>query len=84
MKVAPEGRYEDEVQAIHTEADAAVTILMILEGNKGTGFSVAVSPDKIRWPIEDHPTNVAHILRGIADELDKSEPMLPRIKPKKE
>jgi len=57
------GKYNDVVMRVIKELDAHGVILIVLAGNKGSGFSVAVEEGII--------LNVPEALRTLADEIDR-------------
>jgi hypothetical protein len=61
------GKYDKECTIILHELDAAAVLLMVMEGNRGNGFSVAGDPSRGLW-LWDMP----RILREVADEIDRS------------
>lgn len=60
------GRYSDECNRAFEDSGAETTLLIILRGRLGSGFSVCT---KYQKSIERIPT----ILRGIADDIEKDQ-----------
>jgi hypothetical protein len=68
MKVKPgEGRYDPEVEFVINMTQAEVAVVLVLGGNRGTGFALAArDPGQLRL--------VAATFREIADDLEQSLP----------
>lgn len=58
------GKYDPEASAALASAQAAAVVLIVIGGDRGSGFSVqSMTPDTLR--------NLPNLLRGIADAIDQ-------------
>lgn len=62
MPIGP-GKYDDEATTVREQTDASGIILVVLEGRKGTGFSVQ-APGHVLFTLPE-------ILRALADQIDE-------------
>jgi hypothetical protein len=62
------GKYDDLCTAARQTAEADAALLVIFDGNKGSGFSAQI-PSELLF-------GIPAILRAIADDLEKSLPKL--------
>jgi len=59
------GKYDDLCTKARQEAEAAGAILLLMDGNKGTGFSAQLTLD--------HMFAIPGILRQMADQIEKDQ-----------
>jgi hypothetical protein len=64
MPVGP-GKYDAECTKALLDTNAACTVLIVLGGNRGNGFSVTS-----RVPVTDDSLGLARMLREMADQVD--------------
>lgn len=62
----PTGRYDAECIEVQKKTWARATILIVLDGVKGSGFSLVENTQAARIP----PTELVRILRELANELE--------------
>ena len=66
MEIKPRGNYDDECERQLVESGAELVVLIVINGNKGNGFSVS--------GIEGHRDSklprLPIILRDMADQID--------------
>lgn len=58
------GKYEPECTQAMQASNAAACVLIILDGDRGSGFSISA---RVNVP----PSTIASLLRQVATELDK-------------
>lgn len=58
------GKYGDEATEILKKTKARTVLLIVENGNKGSGFSVVTRDQSVRF-------RIPHILRLMADEIQK-------------
>lgn len=64
------GAYDTELRALLKNLRARGLVLMVVDGFKGTGFSVGVDPDYMQQWLREAPT----MLRMVADEIERDLP----------
>lgn len=64
MSGKPKGHYDEECEKLLNETEAAGVIVIVLAGNKGTGFSLSAIDPQV---VLDLPS----ILRTVADKIEK-------------
>lgn len=62
------GRYDDEAENLIKKLDAEMVIVCVLNGNKGSGFSVVSYSQEV---VDKMPS----VLRGMADQMDNDNKM---------
>ena len=63
MMTAGPGKYDDMATYVQEETDAHLVVIAIIDGNKGSGFSVqAVSMELLK--------RIPQVLRDLADSLE--------------
>jgi len=62
------GKYEPECELVRKNTEAAACVVIVIDGNRGGGFSVSV--DMSRAVVT--PLVLAKILRDVAGEIEKS------------
>jgi len=61
------GNYDDEAERLIKETQAAAVVLMVLDGTKGSGFSVS----GVEGNRDSVIVRIPAILRHMADEIQK-------------
>ncbi len=69
--VTGSGKYDAEVRAVMAGSAATVVLLVVVGGNRGHGFSVAVNDASLS--AEQALTEVPSLLRAIADGIDEDQ-----------
>ena len=62
MPLGP-GKYDEHATKVRNETDAAGVILIVIDGKRGSGFSVQASPDFV--------ARLPTLLRAVADGIDE-------------
>ncbi len=57
------GKYDALTTYVRRKSDALGAIVIVIEGNKGSGFSVQATPELTR--------SLPKMLRSMADEIDR-------------
>lgn len=60
------GKYEKEVEALLRNEDAELAVIIVVGGNRGSGFSLAVVPSAAQ-----QLDIIANVLHDTADEIKK-------------
>ena len=58
------GKYDDLATQVREAAEAPAVVVIVIKGNRGSGFSVQASADLT--------ASLPALLRHIADEIDRS------------
>lgn len=61
----PGGKYDVEVRSVMESAKAHGVLLVVLGGDRGSGFSVATQPGAIT------PKDIVRVLREVANTIEK-------------
>lgn len=61
----PGGKYDDEVRVAMESAKANGVLLIVLGGDRGSGFSVAMKPGAVTQ------ADIARVLREVASAIEK-------------
>lgn len=65
------GRYDDICAYARKRAEAKMTILIVVDGKRGSGFSVQIVPERGAPP--PHAELTTALLRRMADEIEQRE-----------
>lgn len=71
MSLGPGGTYEAECQAVAVQLQAESTLLVVIRGARGSGFSMTMHSARPHWILERTAEALEEVARQIRADLAK-------------